>query len=221
MVPLRGRRDLARDARPRDRGPRALLRPGDRPVGRGAHPVVLAARGPHRGRRARSTSRTRRSRPRRRGACSRPTSRSSTRSRSRRSCSAGSPSRPRSRATRRQVNALYFSDLIGAGLGCAIVVLLLEVAGAPAAILLCERRVLRRRPVPAPARVAGGARHHARARGGRRRHLGVPGAERERPRLGRSRSSTRSSRATRRASRTARAATGRSSSAGTRTRASR
>jgi spermidine synthase len=36
----------------------------------------------------------------------------------------------------RQINTLYFADLVGAGLGCALVVLLLELAGAPAAILV-------------------------------------------------------------------------------------
>lgn len=35
-----------------------------------------------------------------------------------------------------QINNLYFADLVGAGLGCALVVVLLGVAGAPAAILI-------------------------------------------------------------------------------------
>jgi hypothetical protein len=36
----------------------------------------------------------------------------------------------------RQVNTLYFADLLGAGVGCVVVVLLLKFVGAPAAILL-------------------------------------------------------------------------------------
>src|SRR5262245_25372563 len=38
----------------------------------------------------------------------------------------------------KQINSLYFADLIGAGFGCGLIVVLLEVIGAPAAILVAS-----------------------------------------------------------------------------------
>jgi hypothetical protein len=56
----------------------------------------------------------------------------------------------------RQINTLYFADLVGAGIGCALVVLLLGIIGAPATILLaaaifCAGSLFLRRETASPA----------------------------------------------------------------------